>query len=191
MDKKLKVFVCGGSSEVSPEFYTEAYKIGELLAKNGHEYIQGGVVSRNTIMGESYCGYVENGGKETYVMTRVSFTDELDEYKNEFGKFKDVDDIGCLLKEQFVYSDVSIIMPGGTGTLMELLGYIEERYDYPESKNKVIIYNKKVDGIGFFDKILDQIEISRKYGFIKEDVIGDVFTIVDNFDELTKIIENL
>jgi predicted Rossmann-fold nucleotide-binding protein len=191
MNKDLKVFVCGGSSIVSPEFYTEAYNIGKLIANLGYEYIQGGVVERKTIMGESYYGYIENGGNKTYVMTRVTFTDELDEYKDEFEKFKEVDDIGDLLKEQFLYSDVSIIMPGGTGTLMELLGYIEERYDYPESKNKVIVYNKEINGKGFFDNILDQIELSRKCDFIKEDVINDCFTIVNNYDELIKEIENL
>ena len=38
MNKGLKVFVCGGSGEVAPEFYEEAYSLGKLIADLGCEY---------------------------------------------------------------------------------------------------------------------------------------------------------
>ena len=191
MNDNFKVFVCGGSYQVDPNFYKEAYEVGKTLAQLGAEYIQGGVIERETIMGESYYGYVENGGSKAYIITREFGASDLIEYKNSFYKYEEVENIGDLLNFQFLYSDLSIIMPGGTGTFMELLSYIEEKYDYPDKKIKAIIYNRNINGEGFFDDLFKLIKKSQDNNFISSDIINKNFIIVNNFDDLIEKIKEI
>ena len=179
VDSNIKVFVCGGASPVSKEFYIEAYNIGKLLAKLGVSYLQGGVSNRKTMMGESYRGYVESGGNSSYFITRKFATEDIfKDLDNLQGAFE-VDDIGQLIKAQYLWSDIVIILPGGTGTLIELLGYIEQKYDYPNKNPIVIVFNKKIEGKGYFDNFFEQIKQSQISGFISKDVIEKNFTIVE------------
>ena len=159
-ETKIKVFVCGGSSPVSKDYYIDAYNIGNIIAKYGVAYIQGGVSDRKTMMGESYHGYIKSGGNRPYFITRKFGTEDiLKDLDNLQGAFE-VDDIAQLIKNQYLWSDIVIITPGGTGTLIELLGYIEQNYDYPNKMPIVIIYNKKIENNGYFDNFFKQIRQS-------------------------------
>lgn len=189
-DSNIKVFVCGGASKVSEEYYIEAYNIGKLLAKLGVSYLQGGVSDRKTMMGESYHGYIETSGNSAYFITRKFGTEYiLKDLDNLQGVFE-VDDIGQLIKAQFLWSDIVIIMPGGTGTLIELLGYIEQKYDYPDKKPIVIVFNKQIEGKGYFDNFFEQIRQSQRCGFTPIDIIENNFTIVKTFNDLKECLLN-
>lgn len=191
VENGTKVFVCGGGSPVSEDFYSDAYNVGKFLADSGVAYLQGGVSNRKTIMGECYHGYIDNGGDKAYFITRKFGTDDiLNDFDNLKGVFE-VDDIGLLLKAQFMWSDIVIIMPGGTGTLIELLGYVEQKYDYPEFNPRVVIYNKQTDGQGFFDDFFRQINKSKSMCFVSSPVIENTFIVVNDLDELKNIFINL
>lgn len=191
VENGTKVFVCGGGSPVSEYFYADAYNVGKLLADSGVAYLQGGVSNRKTIMGECYHGYIDNGGDKAYFITRKFGTDDiLNDFDNLKGVFE-VDDIGLLLKAQFMWSDIVIIMPGGTGTLIELLGYVEQKYDYPEFNPRVVIYNKQIECQGFFDDFFRQINKSKSIGFVSSPVIENTFIVVNDLDELKNIFINL
>lgn len=186
-ETKPRIFVCGGGRVVSEEFAKDAYDVGKMLANSNVAYGQGGEITRNTIMGESWYGYKDNGGDSSYFFVREVGAPDLEEAKESVKGFCYVSDISSLIKAQFLWSDIVIIMPGGTGTFIELLGYIELGYDYEDKKPKVIIYNKELEkGIHFYDKLLEQIHIEQEKGFIGSDVIRDTFTIANDFEELEK-----
>jgi len=186
-ESKIRVFICGGGSKVSSEFTKDAYNVGRMLADSNVAYGQGGEIARDTIMGESWYGYQENGGASSYFFVREVGAPDLKAAKLSAKGFTYVSDISSLIKAQFLWSDIVIIMPGGTGTFIELLSYIELGYDFEDKKPKVIIYNKELEnGIHFYDKLLEQIRIEQKKGFIVSDVISNTFAIANNFDELKR-----
>jgi predicted Rossmann-fold nucleotide-binding protein len=188
IEDKKKVFVCGGASQVREDYYKDAYNLGVILAQNNLAYVQGGVSTPETIMGESYRGYKDAGGDSAYFITRkFDNIDSINEINNLKGAFE-VDDIGSLIKSQFLWSDISVIMPGGTGTLMELLGYIEYQYDYPGKKPVVIIYNKQVNNKGIFDNFINQFKELVNEGFISKNRFEETFIVVNTFEELEKTI---
>lgn len=183
---KVKVFVCGGSNTVSEEFYDDAYNVGKTLAELNTAYGQGGITKRDTVMGETYWGYKENGGSSTNLFVKEAFMEDIQqEYSSVEGVYA-VDSIIDLIKAQYLWSDVVVIMPGGTGTLMEILGYMEQNLDY-KTMPKIILYNKKVGEIGFFDAIKSQIEFMNKSHFISRDVL-ESFDEVDNIEDLKNLI---
>lgn len=111
---KAKVFLCGGGNEVSDIYYNEAYNVGKLLASLNVAYGQGGLTDRNTIMGESYWGYKDAGGNSAYLFVREAFKNDVNSEFNSEGikRIYCVDSIGELLKAQYLWSDISVIMPG-------------------------------------------------------------------------------
>ena len=123
--KPLNVFVCGGGNKVSKNFYEEAYKLGKGLAEMDVAYGQGGLVDRETIMGESYWGYIENGGQQTKLFVREGFKDELPSNMFNNENVQIVKDLGELARKQFRWADVIVVMPGGTCTLAELFFHID------------------------------------------------------------------
>lgn len=168
--KPLNVFVCGGGNVVNKFYYKEAYELGKGLAKIGTAYGQGGLIDRHTIMGESYWGYKENNGKETHFFIREAFKDDLTPKKEKGESIEVVQDIAGLVREQFIWADVIVVMPGGTGTIEELFGHSELQLDY-EKHPKIIIYNPQLLGkqTHFFDGTLSQIQTSIEQGFIGND----------------------
>ena len=74
--------------------------------------------------------------------------------------------------------DHIVVLPGGTGTLEELL-YCNETLRSEEHDNKLILVN--IDG--FFNGILSQIKSSMELGLIKPSAIN--FNIVDNVDQIS------
>lgn len=166
----MKVFVCGGGNVVNEFYYKAAYELGKGLAKIGTAYGQGGLINRHTIMGESYLGYIENKGKETHFFIREAFKDDVTPKTENGESIKVVQDIAGLVREQFMWADAIVVMPGGTGTLEELFGHSELQLDY-EKHPKVILFNQQLLGkqTHFFDGTLSQIQTSIENGFIGKD----------------------
>lgn len=181
-EEKPRVFVCCGGSPVSKEYYEDAYKVGALLAELGTAYVQGGLSDRKTMMGESYYGYKDAGGDSSYFISRKYGVPDILKDVPDLKGVCEVEDIASLIKTQYLWSDAVVILPGGTGTLIEMLGYIEQAYDYPDRKPPVIVFNKN----GFFDGIFGQIRKSQEIGFVSHPVIEENFIIVDNLEELSE-----
>jgi predicted Rossmann-fold nucleotide-binding protein len=188
-DTEVKVFVCGGGSNINEMFYKDAYQVGKKLAELGTGFANGGYTERGTNMGESYFGYKENGGNHSSLVVRKVFNEDI---KSEYDSIKqaaEVDDIAELIKAQYLMSDIVVILPGGTGTLIELLGYIELPLDYANERPKTILFNKKIDEKnGFFDLIKKQIELMRRCGFVSKNPFKE-FKEVSTIDELLITLE--
>ena len=181
--KPLKVFVCGGGNVVDRIFYEEAYKLGKGLAEMDVAYGQGGLVDRRTIMGESYWGYIENGGQQTKLIVREGFKDELPSNIYNYENIQIVEDLAELAREQFIWADVIVIMPGGTGTIAELFCHIDFQLEYKKHP-KIILFNQPLKDSNFFKGLLSQIKSSIDNGLISNNSYYDNIIIKSSIEDI-------
>ena len=182
----IKVFVCGGGRVVDEVYWKDANELGRLLGSfENVAYANGGLSDQHTMMGESYRGYVEAGGKYSVFITREICKSDLDPVIDNLNGAYIVKDIDELCTAQRTWGDVVVILPGGTGTAMEIMNYIEQNYDDPENQpSTIIIYNKQINGEGYFDNLLNHFKVNGGRGFNDSDVMNKNFVIVDNMEEL-------
>lgn len=80
-------------------------------------------------------------------------------------------------------SDVLIFLPGGIGTIYELLTSIETKRG-KEFDKPIIIYNS----CGYYDKLISFIKLMKTEKFVKEEV-ENCFHISDNIDDTLAYID--
>ena len=72
----------------------------------------------------------------------------------------------------FFNSDFIVCLPGGVGTISELLTYIEEKRSN-DSVKPIIVYDEN----NFYDKIIESLKELVNEGFVSEDIF-DMFKII-------------
>ena len=77
-----------------------------------------------------------------------------------------------------------LFLPGGTGSLGELFGLMEE-IKTNKNQKKIIIYNYE----GFYNELFDYIDLLSKRGFAYEKELNKLI-IVKNINELERVIKN-
>lgn len=150
----MRIFVCAGTFEFKQPYYAEqASKLGEMLAKKGHIYAQGGSLSG--LMGATLRSYSELGGKVEFIIPEIYVPfdkPKLDEISDGKAEFFVVKNEAERLKKIITYDKI-IIMPGGTGTLEEFL-YSNETKRNHEHNAEIILVNIN----GYYDGILQQFQ---------------------------------
>lgn len=167
-NKTITVF---GSSlpKAGEREYEDAYKIGKLLAKNGYNVCTGGFQGTMDAVSK---GAKENG-TEAIGITVPLFNAKPSKYLTK--------EIQCntlfqRLETLIEYADGFIILPGGTGTLLELSLVWE-------SINKNLIEEKPIACLGeMWNSIIAPMEVRIKFEKRKEKLIKclkDVDEIID------------
>ena len=192
--KNICVF-CSASNGLDETYYTEARKMGELLAKNNYNLVYGG--SSLGIMGEISKAVKENGSKIIGVipeklneMCKHSDSNMYD----EFYVTKGMRDRKAKMDE---ISDALVVLPGGFGTLEEVSEMIVQ---------KILGYNNKpivfLNTNHFYDNLFEFYEqiILEKFAQTRtsyyyylaqtpEEVIGYLQNYVPN--ELPKTLDDI
>ena len=192
--KNICVF-CSASNGLDESYYTEARKMGELLAKNNYNLVYGG--SSLGIMGEISKSVKENGSKIIGVipeklneMCKHSDSNMYD----EFYVTKGMRDRKAKMDE---LSDALVVLPGGFGTLEEVSEMIVQ---------KILGYNNKpivfLNTNHFYDNLFEFYEqiILEKFAQTRssyyyylaqtpEEVIGYLQNYVPN--ELPKTLDDI
>jgi len=83
------------------------------------------------------------------------------------------------------FGDLFLVLPGGFGTLYELLEVITKN-QIGEMSKTIIIYNYK----GIYTNILKQIEVLQQEGFIKHELEWYKIKIFENADEISNFVNN-
>ncbi len=113
-EKAVCVF-CASSTECDKTYLHEAGKLGELLAKAGYRIIYGG--GRVGLMGALADGALNEGGKITGVVPEI-----LKELGHEgLTQLKVVSNLADRKSFMLEQSDCIVALPGGIGTLDEIL----------------------------------------------------------------------
>jgi len=169
-----------GSTRVNPgdEVYQKAERIGQLLAESGFAVITGGGPG---VMEAANKGASSSGGKSVGLNIELPFEQKPNPYANITLKFR----YFFVRKVMFVkYAVAYIILPGGFGTMDELL------------ESVTLIQTRKIKpfpvilvGANYWKGFLDWIkEVVLKEGKISPEDL-EIFQIIDEPGEIVKAIQ--
>ncbi len=174
-----KVFVCAGAGLAKNQnINKQAYELGFILAKNNLTYVQGG--SSKGIMGETLKSFASKSKNIEIIIPKAYYDNDAPSLKEFLGEENFNPTIVNQETErlQLIKScDHIIVMPGGTGTLEELL-YANETSRANEHTCKIDVIN--IDG--FFDGVLSQIQTNINEGLSKPSTIH--LNILSNVNEI-------
>ena len=176
----MKVLIISSSSiEIEASYLTIAHKISTFLAHKKFDLIFGG--SSLSMMGVCYQVFQTNKRK-VYADTIFNYSDDLKKLEKTISSISKT--TFDLKKEMFEKCDLIVCLPGGIGTLSEILAYLEEKRSN-NSRKPIIIY----DETNFYKGFKLQLEQMKNEGFIlKKD--NNLFKLIDNMEEFKKEINN-
>lgn len=170
----MNIFIgCSSRNEIAKEYLDLAQKVGKELSH--HHLIIGGTM--NGMMG-SVCKDVEDEH-----ITQIVLKDYVDEEDQEKGNFIICDTSFERMKLIWDASDIFLFLPGGTGTLGEIITFLEENRPKKEKK-KILVYNYQ----NFYQDILCYMEKIKKLQFSNQDILEGL-CFIDNIEELKERIE--
>lgn len=142
--KKICVY-CSASSGLENLYLEEAYKTGEILAKNGFDLVYGG--SDFGLMGQTAKAFRANGAHVLGIMPRKIY-DMIEHTGSNCDEFVLTDDMRERKAKMDEMSDAAVALPGGFGTLEEISEILDQ---------KIVGYNTKpivfLNTNGFYDKL--------------------------------------
>ncbi len=175
-----RVFVCEGMKFAkNNNINIQAKRLGRILAANPDvQYVQGG--SNMGLMGETLAGYLETRKDPKFFIPENYWDIDSPALckmvgKNNFDATKTKGEAARL--QAITNCDQIIVMPGGLGTLEELL-YCNETSRSGEHSCGITVVN--IDG--FYDGLLQQLDSYIKEGLLTSDLV--YFSVVKSVDDI-------
>ncbi|NOY96753.1 MAG: TIGR00730 family Rossman fold protein [Chlorobi bacterium] len=168
------------SNAIAEHYFEEARVLGELIGKNGHTLINGG--ANVGLMEASTLAVAQTGAKTIGVMPeRLIRRSLVSDHSHEVIVTKDMQERKSRMRD---LSDVFIALPGGFGTLEEILEVLTlKQLSY---HNKAIVF---INTNNFFEHLLKQFELSYAESFAKVQY-KKLYYVADNAHAAIKYIEN-
>jgi len=155
--KRLCVY-CGSGSGRDPRFAAAAQTLGQAIAEAGIGLVYGG--SGNGLMGTVARAALESGGHVTGIIPRSLF--QLENAMDNLSERREVGNMHERKMLMFKMSDGFVALPGGVGTLEELVEQLTwaqlGHHDKP-----VFIVNTA----GYWDLLLQTFDRMREQQFIR------------------------
>jgi hypothetical protein len=140
---------CASSSRCAPAYHDAARRLGGVLAEAGYTVVYGGGATGS--MGAVADGALARGGRVVGVLPR--FMQELEWGHDRLTELHLVDDMRTRKHEMLSRSDGVVALPGGSGTLEELLEAISLKR-LGIFLGPIVLVNTG----GFFDPLLGLLE---------------------------------
>jgi uncharacterized protein (TIGR00730 family) len=177
-DMNICVF-CSSSNAISEKYFQEADKLGKLIGAGKHSLINGGA---NVGLMEAVTVSARDAGAKTIgvIPERMIGRSLASENSHDVIVTKDMKDRKEKMREM---SDAFIALPGGFGTLEEILEVITLRQLSYHSKPIVFINTNN-----FFEHLIKQFEVSFKEMFAK-DLYRDLYFVANNSEEAFNYLE--
>lgn len=178
MNKNITVF-CSASNDIDDIYINEAKKVALCLGQKGYNLIYGGdKVGLMGVISES----MKKTGAEIYGVCIKEMYDK--------GKYypycHSIEIVESLAKRKEIMinkSNILLILPGGIGTINELLEVLVMIQLKLISKKKIIIFNIN----SFFTNFLKYLNELNEKNFLRDEYIN-LYQIVNNVDELSNVI---
>jgi cytokinin riboside 5'-monophosphate phosphoribohydrolase len=175
--KAICVF-CSSSEVLENTYFEEAKKLGKLIAENGYNLVHGG--GKIGLMGAISESVQLHGGKVTGVLPeRLNIDGIASETDDEIIITKDMADRKTEMRKR---ADAFIALPGGFGTLEEIVEVITLKQLKYHSKPVVIINSN-----GFYDPIIQMFERFYQFSFAKAD-FKNIYFVAPSVEEAMKYI---
>lgn len=169
----MNVLILSSSREdIDPYYKSIAKSIADFLADNGCNLVFGG--ASYSMMGICYDSFVKRN-KKVYAYTTEKYISDLENLKHSINYV--CDNTFDMKKRMFEKSDLVVCLPGGPGTLSEILTYIEEKRSN-DKDNPIIIYDES----GYYNKLGEIFNefIENKFA---DDSIYEIFKVAHNKDD--------
>jgi uncharacterized protein (TIGR00730 family) len=171
---------CGSSAGNDPAFVKAAEALGKSFAESGTRLVYGG--GSVGIMGALARAVLKHGGKATGIIPEFLFRREQPEVGNE--KLIVTRDMHERKRLMFEEADAFVALPGGIGTLEELVEQLTW-VQIGQHKKPLLLVNTN----GFWDPLRDLLDHMEKLGFIYGDVQGSLLIADRPEDVLPKLRE--
>jgi cytokinin riboside 5'-monophosphate phosphoribohydrolase len=164
---------CASSNAVADIYFETAKKLGNLIGENGHSLVYGG--ANVGLMEQVAISVKEFNGKITGIIPQKIHDKQLSsDHPDELIVTPTMDERKTLMRDM---SDAFIALPGGFGTLEEILEVITlKQLDY---HRKPIVF---INVNGFFNDLFAQFEKSYSENFAKENY-RKLFASVDTSEK--------
>lgn len=151
---------CASSSQVKEEYYAAAAELGRLIAGDGLRLVYGG--GQRGLMGKIADTVMELNGTVTGIMPR--FMTEVEWNHTGITEMILVDSMHERKEKMAAMADAVVALPGGCGTMEELLEVITWKrlgiFTHP-----IIICNTG----GYFDPLIEMLNQSVDENFMREE----------------------
>ena len=179
MVKRVSVY-CASSAKVNDVYFEAVEKLAIDFVKNNIEVVFGG--GALGLMGKLADTVIERGGKITGIMP--VFMKEVEWAHKKVAKFHFVEDMHERKKKFLENIDAVIALPGGCGTLEELLEVITLKRLGLFTKPIVILNTG-----GFYNPLKEMLEKCVKENFMAEKH-KEMWSFVNEPDEVIEAINN-
>ena len=172
---------CGSSPGANPAYAESARTLGRLMAENDIGLVYGG--GGLGLMGEIAQSVLTHGGRVTGIIP--GFLSAKERMLRDATELIVVTDMHQRKKLMFDRSDAFVAMPGGIGTLEELV----EQLTWAQlgQHNKPIVL---LDVRGFWTPFLALLDHMRREGFIRPDMGVTVLTAATPQDVIPTVVAN-
>ena len=176
----MNVMILSSSKEEIDDYYKSvARSVAGYLASSELDLVYG--ASSSSMMGICYQEFVKYN-RNIYAFTTEKYCDDLRNLP--MAKYYIRESTFDMKKAMFEKSDIIVVLPGGIGTLSELLSYIEEN-----RSNDKDIPIEVYDENGYYQELFEMLSLMKNKGFIDEDTINTI-NISHNKDEFIQHIDN-
>ena len=179
MIKKVCVY-CASSSKVNSQYVETARKLGKILAKNDLELVYGG--GSVGLMGVLADSVLENGGRVTGVIPR--FMVEVEWQHNGLTELVLTETMHERKEKMAELADAVVALPGGCGTMEELLEMITWKQLGIHSQPIVIVNVNE-----YYTHLLAQFQQAADELFMRPQHL-EMWSVVTDADEVLRAIEN-
>jgi len=169
---------CASSKRIARLYLDMAADLGKLIARRGHTLVYGG--GNIGLMAAVADAALTHGGRVKGVIL-TAFIDRG--YANSGHEMHSVDDMRSRKRGLDEFGDAYIALPGGFGTLEEILEIIS--FKQLGFHHKPIVF---INTNGYFDHLLAQFERGFAEAFIHER-FRDLYTVVTTPQEALEVIE--
>ena len=139
---------CASSESCRSEYHTAAARLGEVLAGEGQVVVYGGGALGS--MGALASAAIAAGGRVIGIQPR--FMNELEWTHTGIHDLELVEDMQERMRRMLAIADAIVALPGGSGTLEELLDALTAKR-LGEIVVPIVIVNQG----GFFDPLIEQL----------------------------------
>lgn len=179
MIKKVCVY-CASSSKVNSQYVETARKLGKILAENDLELVYGG--GSVGLMGVLADSVLENDGRVTGVIPR--FMVEVEWQHNGLTELVLTETMHERKEKMAELADAVVALPGGCGTMEELLEMITWKQLGIHSQPIVIVNVNE-----YYTHLLAQFQQAADELFMRPQHL-EMWSVVTDADEVLRAIEN-
>lgn len=168
------------SNAISDIYFKDAEKLGKLIGEGGHTLINGGA---NVGLMETITVAARNAGAETIgiIPERLNGFSLASNNAHKIIITKDMQERKAKMRE---ISDAFVALPGGFGTLEEILEVMTLR-QLSYHKKPIVILNTN----NFYKYLLKQFEVAYSEMFAKK-IYRDLFFIAEKAEEVINYFNN-